>query len=915
MEIAADSFREALAAHRSGDIAAAMSLYRRSIADDPENTDALFNLAALTATLGRIDEARALYEQVLDRRPDEPDALVNLGSLMMATGRASEAEAYFRRALQVDPMSATACVNLGRLRLDHGDHEAAIQSFQDALTIDPYLPLALNGLAAAFVRLDRHAEAIQPLEAAIDVDPTILDSWRNLGLVLNHLGRPAEALDKLSRAEQCDPGDAMTQALIGDAHYRLQDLASAIAHLRRAVELAPETPQFLNNLGMALNDDGRHEEAADVLRQALDIDRRQPEAWTNLGNCLVQVGRPDEAIDSYREALALSPQLAVAGCNLGNTLRNAGRLAEAAAAFEQAIANAPDFAMAYNGLALVRQQENQNEQAVELLQKAVAVRPDYPEALNNLAISLGHLNRIAEAVDVFQRLLHVKPDLPEALFNLASLLQSLGRHDEAIMALRQGLALRPDYRVIYPYLAHSLMQQCQWTNLDGIVGKIRENIEAELAEGIGLSIPVFAMQSLPGDFPMALRQRAAEHISSRAEAEVAEVRGQLRLDLRRPAGKRKLTIGYVSPDFRFHSVAVAFRGILENHDRDAFELVGYSLFNGVEDDLTRHFERTFDRFRRITDLPYREAAELIDSDRIDILIDLAGHTLGSRLPLFALRAAPLQAHYLGYSATIGAKFLDYLITDHAQVPPETRQYFTEQLVYLPDTFMATQRAPIAADLPSRADCGLPEDGVVFANFNSHYKFDPRLFAIWMRLLRQSPGSVLWLLEGTPGCVKNLQREAAARNVDPARLVFAPKITHPEHLARLRLADLALDNLYHGGGVTTVDALWTGVPVLTIASQTPQSRNGATLLTAMGLEDMIVHSIEDYERLALRFAGDPPLRQSLRGRLTANRDSYPLFQPKRLTRHLEQGYQLMWRNHIDGRPPAMIEIPRLPDDAV
>ena len=201
---------------------------------------------------------------------------------------------------------------------------------------------------------------------------------------------------------------------------------------------------------------------------------------------------------------------------------------------------------------------------------------------------------------------------------------------------------------------------------------------------------------------------------------------------------------------------------------------------------------------------------------------------------------------------------------------------------------------------------------MFANFNSHYKFDPHLFAIWMRLLRQSPGSVLWLLAGTPGCVENLRREAAARNVDPARLVFAPKITHPEHLARLRLADLALDNLYHGGGVTTVDALWTGVPVLSIASQTPQSRNGATLLTAIGMEDLIVHGIDDYERLALKIATDPVLRQSLRDRLVANRDTYPLFQPERLTRHLERAYQLMWRNHVDGRPPAMIEVPALPD---
>lgn len=911
MEIAADSFHEALKAHRSGDVAAAMALYRRSLAEDPDNLDAQFNLAALTATLGLIDDAKTLYEQILSRHPDEADTLVNLGNLFQVTGEADEAEACYRRALTVSPTLAVAKVNLGSLLLDRGALEAAIELFQEALAIDPCLPAALNGLANAMIKLGRHADAIEPLEAAAAIDPSLLDPWRNLGMVRNQLGQPEQALDSLKRAEQCDPKDAMTQALIGDAYYRLEEMDSAIVHLRRAVDLAPESPQFLNDLGMALNDHGRHEDAAAVLQHALELDRRQPEAWTNLGNCLAQLGRTDDAIGCYQEALAIAPGLAVAACNLGNNLRKLGRLSEAVDAFNQAISHAPDFAMAYNGLALVRQQENRNEQAVELLRRAVEIRPDYPEALNNLAIALGHLNRVAEAIDVFQRLLEVKPDLPEALFNLASVLQSVGRHDEAIMALRQCLALRPDYRIVYPYLVHSLMQQCKWTNLDGIIGKIRHGMETELAQGRALSVPAFAMQSLPGEFSMELRQRAAEHIAGNAEAEVAEVRAGLRLDHRRPAGKRKLTIGYVSPDFRFHSVAVAFRGILDNHDRDAFDLVGYSLFNGVEDDLTRYFELSFDRFRRINDSSYSETAEQIDRDRIDILIDLAGHTLGSRLPIFALRAAPVQAHYLGYSATIGARFLDYLITDHAQVPSENRRYFTENLVYLPDTFMATQRSPVAVDRPSRRDCGLPEDGIVFANFNSHYKFDPHLFAIWMRLLRQLPGSVLWLLAGTPGCVENLRREAAARNVDPARLVFAPKITHPEHLARLQLADLALDNLYHGGGVTTVDALWTGVPVLSIASQTPQSRNGATLLTAIGMEDLIVHGIDDYERLALKIAADPALRQSLRDRLVANRDTYPLFHPERLTRHLELAYQLMWRNHVDGRPPAMIEVPALP----
>jgi len=283
------------------------------------------------------------------------------------------------------------------------------------------------------------------------------------------------------------------------------------------------------------------------------------------------------------------------------------------------------------------------------------------------------------------------------------------------------------------------------------------------------------------------------------------------------------------------------------------------------------------------------------------------------LSLLALRPAPVQAHYLGYSATIGARFLDYLITDHHQVPPEQRPYFTEQLVYLPDTFMATQRAPVAIDGPSRAECGLPDNAFVFGNFNTHYKIEPKMFAIWMRLLRKIPDAVLWLIRGTATSTENLRREASARGVNPDRLIFADKVPHPHHLARLSFVDLALDNLYHGGGVTTVDCLWVGVPMLTLAGPTPQSRNGATLLSAIGQDDMIEYRIGDYESKAHALATDRDRLAAIRANLMASRDDYPLFNSKRLTRHLETAYEMMWRAHEDGKPPQMIDVPRLPPE--
>jgi predicted O-linked N-acetylglucosamine transferase (SPINDLY family) len=285
-----------------------------------------------------------------------------------------------------------------------------------------------------------------------------------------------------------------------------------------------------------------------------------------------------------------------------------------------------------------------------------------------------------------------------------------------------------------------------------------------------------------------------------------------------------------------------------------------------------------------------------------------------RLEIFAMRPAPVQAHYLGFTSTVGAQFLDYLLTDARLAPPDHRPHYTESLVLLPDSFMAGRRVPIPVEQPTRADEGLPEAGFVFANFNNHYKFDPHMFAVWMRLLRRVPGSVLWILHGTPKSAENLRREAAIRGVDPDRLVFASVRQHPQHLARLGLADLALDNLHHGGGVTTLDALWTGVPVLTIAGDALPSRNGASLLSAIGLGDMVTVSLDDYEKLALLLAREPVRLAALRRRLAGNRAHSPLFDVERLARHIERAYDLMWDRFERGLPPAEIVVPPLPADA-
>ena len=946
MHSATSRFRDGVDAHRAGDLEGAERLYREVLAAEADHPDALFNLARLASQLGRIAQAEAILRHLLEMLPGDPATLTSLGDLMQQAERPTEAEANYRLALDIDPTFVGAAHNLGSLCLRQSRWAEAATALAGAAAIEPSADRhALHGQALS--QAGQSAEAEAAFQAALSLDPKHLESLLGLGLLAGKRGQHAVAEARFHDALRLAPADPQAHRLLVASLLERQDEAAAAEALEAAHAMAPDDPSLhfqqgillhrqgksaaaathfakateslphlsetWNNLGMALTDAGRPEEALEKLRQALACNPRSAEAWCNLGNCLNALHRDQEAVDAFRQAMECDPALAVAACNLGNTFRQQGEIDEALHWFERALATDPTLANALNGRALIHQQHARHEDAIADYRRALTQKPDYPEALNNLAISLAETGRYQEAVETYQKLLGIKSDIPEALFNLGTLLQRLGIYDQSIVMFNEALRGRPDYAIAYPYLAHSLMQQCNWDNLAAVVEQIRLNTEREIAEGRTVSVSAFALQSLPGEFSMALRRRVAEQISERYVTGVASLVRQVRFSFR--AGPRKrLRIGYVSPDFRFHSVAVAFRGIVDNHDRADFEVFGYSIDPGPEDDWTRYFCSRFDGFRRLSEMSFRQAAETIYADNVDILVDLAGHTRGARLELFALRPAPIQVHYLGFSATTGAPFIDYLVTDHQQVPPQNRPHFSEQLAYLPDTFMATQRAAIAPRQPSRAECGLPESAFVFANFNSHYKFEPKIFGTWMRLLRKVPESVLWLLEGTTQTVANLRREAVRRGVAPERLVFAGKLSHPEHLARLPLADLALDNLYHGGGVTTVDALWAGLPVLTVAGTTPQSRNGASLLAAIDLPDLITESLADYQTLALALAGQRERLAALRRRLAANRDTSPLFNPERLTRHLETAYRRMWQLRAAGEPPRLIEIPRLPSPA-
>jgi predicted O-linked N-acetylglucosamine transferase (SPINDLY family) len=370
----------------------------------------------------------------------------------------------------------------------------------------------------------------------------------------------------------------------------------------------------------------------------------------------------------------------------------------------------------------------------------------------------------------------------------------------------------------------------------------------------------------------------------------------------------RIRLGYFSADLREnHPVAQLIAGLFEAHDRSRFELIAFAFGPPARDGMRARIQAAFDQFIEVGNLSDEDVAQLAREHEVDIAVDLMGFTLHNRTGIFAGRAAPVQVSYLGYAGTMGASYIDYLIADQTVIPREHAGHYTEKIAYLPHTFQPNDsRREISTITPDRRSMGLPDRSFVFCSFNHCYKINPEVFAIWMRLLRQIDGSVLWLAGTDPAAERNLRKEAQARDVSPDRLIFKQRTALlTDHLAQLRLADLFLDTFPYNAHATASDALWTGVPVLTLLGETYAGRVAASLLRAVGLPELITESPEAYEALALELATDAPRLAALRQRLAGNRLTYPLFDTALFTRHIEAAYLAMWERHLAGLPPQHI----------
>ncbi len=793
-------------------------------------------------------------------------ALFQQALALHRAGRVEDAETAYRQIIKVEPGHYPARCMLGRLRLEQGRNEDAEKLFAAAIKLDGRSTPGLAGYGLALLRTRKFREASPILRRAVAAAPTDWSARHNLADSLRGQGQLEDALAAYDDALRTDPGRAESYA----------GRAAALLGLDRPDEA-------LRSCDHALSRDPRHALALTMRAQAL-----------------AALHRPAEAIIAYGLALAVSQEERhLMFGDRARLLAGAGRLGEALADCTEALRLRPKSPDLLRQRSAILERMRRFEPALADADAAIALDPKEPASHIGRAVCLEALGRLDEAVQSYDRALARVPSNSQAHANIqinrTAILAQLKRLPEAIEGLQAALRIDPDNRHAYGNYAHCRLLACDWTDREALEAGLRERVfEGRLEIAPGTLLAYF-------DDP-ALQLAGARNYVALKMPDATEAWTGPAYVHDRPR------IAYLSADLHTHATLHLAIELFERHDRSLFDVTAISFGQDDASDLRARGVAAFESFHDVNGASDQEIADLLRRLEIDIAVDLKGFTMEARDGVFSRRPAPLQVNYLGFAGTLGAGFYDYVLADEVIAPAELDPFFAEKIVRLPHSYQpndSRRGAPTFA--VTRAEAGLPETGFVFCCFNNNFKIAPTFFDVWMRLLGEVDGSVLWLINDNPAAMANLRREAAARGVDPARLVFAPRVGPEDHLARHRLADLFLDTLPYNAHTTASDALWMGLPMVTCLGRAFAGRVGASLCRATGLEALIAPDIAAYERLALDLARDPARLAQIAGRLEAGRLAHPLFDADLYRRGVESAFTTMLARHRAGQPPAAFSV--------
>ena len=643
---------------------------------------------------------------------------------------------------------------------------------------------------------------------------------------------------------------------------------------------------------------GNYERADSILVKVIKADSKNLPAFHILGLIKASQKKYKEAIELLGKAVKLDPNEPSLRFNLAKALMDSGAYMESIPHHKKAVELAPNNPEAWLNYGKAFSDLNAYEEALSIYDKALIINPGYAEAFLNKGATLKELKRYEEAIVFAESALRINPNLAEGWVNKGVALKEFKRYEEVISHYEKALSLKSEIDWLNGELLHTKMKICRWSgftdNLENITNRLMAN------EKIANPFPLLALTD-----GVSLQRKCAE-IYAQEKYPFNPALGPI-TKTKRLEGE-KIRIGYFSADFHNHATGYLMAELFELHDKQKFEIFGFSFGPIKNDEMRQRLEKSFNQFIEVGDKADVEISQLSRDLNIDIAVDLKGFTQDARMGIFSYRAAPIQVNYLGYPGTLGADYMDYIIADETLIPDHLQLGYSEKVVYLPDSYQANDSKRVIADKKfTRQELGLPETGFVFSSFNNNYKILPAIFDSWMRILNAAEGSVLWLFEDNNFATESLKNEAEKRGIDSNRLVFAKRMFLPEHLARHQQADLFLDTFPYNAHTTASDALWAGLPIITLMGESFASRVAASLLYAINLPELVTTSQAEYELLAIELATNPLKLNSIKQKLTKNRLTTPLFNAQLFTKNLEATYMQMYERDMADLPPEHITI--------